>query len=202
MAAILHNPVAVGIITAAAVIAEAIFGIGATLISLNLAKGVPTSYADIVPPMNIFWRYLFANLLCGALIICGFFVPMIPAFIIGVALPDSLVGTVIGGFFIAAGVIIGVYTVLRYSMVKYAAVDGKHKVFDILRLSAKISRGTKWRILLFLLAVILLNIAGAIVLLIGLLVTIPITAIATGHIYLKLLQKADIAAPVAATPAN
>ncbi len=46
--------------------------------------------------------------------------------------------------------------------------------------------GVKWHLLGFLLIVALLNLLGAIVFLVGLLVTVPVTMIAYAHIYQKL----------------
>ncbi|MDE1924809.1 MAG: hypothetical protein KGH79_01350 [Patescibacteria group bacterium] len=141
-------------------IAEVVLGIGATLVTLKLAKGEYTTYNDIVPPARLAWRYVLASLLAGLIIVCGLILLIIP----------------------------GIYVILRYSMVRFAVLDGAG-VAESLRKSAAMTRGVKWHLLGFFVVAILLNIAGAILLLVGLLVTIPVTMIAAAHIYTKLLAR-------------
>jgi uncharacterized membrane protein len=86
-------------------------------------------------------------------------------------------------------IIPGIYLMLRYSMVRFAVIDGA-SVTDSLRKSAELSQGVKWHLLWFILAVIAINIVGAILLLVPLLVTVPVTMIAYAHVYQKLLGRA------------
>ncbi|MDE2213012.1 MAG: hypothetical protein KGJ34_00540 [Patescibacteria group bacterium] len=169
-------------------IIELIFGIGATVISLRLARGEPASYRDIIPSVSTGIRYILASIAAGVIVLLGFLIPIL----LGSAalyLPAPF-SSVVGGFLVAVGIILGVYLILRYSMVKFGAVDGVHRIGEILRQSTHITRGVKWRLLGFLIVIICLNILGAVALIVGLLVTIPVSMLAAAHVYLKLLERA------------
>lgn len=132
-------------------------GVGFTIITLKLAKGESASYADIMPPVKLVWHYFVANILSGLFIVIGFILLIVP----------------------------GIYLMLRYSMVRFAIIDGVG-ITDSLRRSASLTRGIKWNLLLFFIVIIMLNIVGAILLLVGLLVSVPVTMIAYAHVYQKL----------------
>lgn len=142
------------------IIAEVVFGIGATLITLKLAKGERTTYNDIVPPARLAWWYVCASVLAGLIVVFGLILIIIP----------------------------GIYFILRYFFVKLAVLDGAG-ITESLRKSAELTHGVKWHLLGFLIVIVLLNILGAILLLVGLLVTIPVTMLAYAHIYTKLLNR-------------
>jgi multisubunit Na+/H+ antiporter MnhG subunit len=57
--------------------------------------------------------------------------------------------------------------------------------------STKLTDGQKWPLLGFFIVAAIANIIGAILLVVGLLITIPVTMIAFAHIYLKLKAHAD-----------
>ena len=132
-------------------------GVGLTVITFKIAKGERTSYADILPSGGLVWRYFVAQLLSGLFILIGFILLIVP----------------------------GIYLMLRYSMVRFAIIDGSG-IVDSLGRSAHVTTDVKWHLLLFLIVIIMLNIVGAILLLVGLLVTVPVTMIAYAHVYQKL----------------
>ncbi len=132
-------------------------GVGFTVITLKLAKGEHASYADILPSGWLVWRYAVANILSGLLIVVGFILLIIP----------------------------GIYLLLRYAMVRYNIINGTG-ITESLRLSAKQTEGVKWRLLGFFIVILLLNLLGAMLLLVGLLVSVPVTMIAYAHVYQKL----------------
>jgi uncharacterized membrane protein len=82
-------------------------------------------------------------------------------------------------------IIPGIYLALRYGMVRFAVIDGA-SVTDSLRKSAELTQGVKWHLLWFILSIIAINIVGAILFLVPLLVTVPVTMIAYAHVYQKL----------------
>jgi uncharacterized membrane protein len=86
-------------------------------------------------------------------------------------------------------IIPGIYLMVRYSMVRFAVIDGA-SVTDSLRKSAELTQGIKWHLLWFILAIIAINIIGAVLFLVPLLVTVPVTMIAYAHVYQKLHGRA------------
>ena len=83
------------------------------------------------------------------------------------------------------GLVGAVYLGLRYSMARLAVLDGAH-IVESLGKSKKLTDGVKWHLVLFALAIAALNILGFLALVVGLLVTIPISILAFAHVYLKL----------------
>jgi hypothetical protein len=134
-------------------------GVGLTVIALKLARGEHSSYSDIMPKGELVWRFLVAGILSGIFMAIGLVLLIIP----------------------------GIYLMMRYSMVRFAVIDGA-SITESLRKSAELTRGSKWHLLGFILVIILINIVGALLLLVGLLVTIPVTMVAYADVYQKLKQ--------------
>jgi hypothetical protein len=159
----LHNSLE-GILASLALGVLSLFlGTGFMLIALRVAKGEHASYKDILPHWRVAWHYFCASAVSGLLIVLGFIALIIP----------------------------GIYLLLRYSMVRFAVLElshaeGAHSITNSMRKSSAMTKGVKWKLLGFTLALIGLNILGALALVVGLLVTIPISAIAYAHVYLKL----------------
>ncbi len=142
-------------------IASVILGTGFTVITLKLAKGEHATYKDLIPPGTLVWTLFCASVLTGLMVVGGLILLIIP----------------------------GIYFLVRFSMVRFAVVEGAG-IMESLTKSSEMTKGVKWRLLGFLLAMMGLNILGAIFFLVGLLVTVPVSAIAYAHVYLKLKKQA------------
>ena len=141
--------------------ATAVLGIGATRIALRLAQGHSAHYADIVPPMRLLWPYIAAALLTGLAVIGGLILLILP----------------------------GIFVAVRLSMVRFEVIDGAG-IRESLNKSWALTAGHFWRLFLFMLALIVLNVLGAALLMVGLLVSIPVTMLAYAHVYQKLKKGA------------
>jgi uncharacterized membrane protein len=115
-------------------------------------------------------------------------VPMVAALVVSLAayalLPNTaaLVVTVIAA---AAAFVAAMYFMLRYAFVRFAILEDT-EIIKSLRTSAHLTADRKWRLLGFVIVIAILNLLGAILLLVGLLVTIPVTMIAYAHLYATL----------------
>jgi uncharacterized membrane protein len=149
----------IGVLAALALcIMGAVLGIGFIRITLKIAKGQRTvKYADLLPPTALVCNYLLASLLAGLLIVLGLIFFIIP----------------------------GIYLALRFSMVRFEILEGAG-VFESLRNSAALTKGVKWKLLWFLIVCGILNALGMLFLMVGLLVTVPVTMLAYAHVYEKL----------------
>jgi uncharacterized membrane protein len=85
----------------------------------------------------------------------------------------------------------GVIAIIALFPVTLLAVDKKMGVIDIIKASWAITQGNKISIFVFIIAAMIFNFLGLISLGIGALVTLPITFLATVHIYRKLLIQAE-----------
>lgn len=173
-----------------------VLGAGMTLIFLRLAKGEHAHYRDIIPSAKLVWKYFCASLLTGIIS----FLPIAAGALASLALLASTgsinfsEGAPVSGheasFAVAmlvmlVAVCFAVYLAIRYSMARIAVLDGA-AILQSLTRSAALTHNVKWHLVLFVLAIIGLNILGLIALLVGLLVTIPVSLLAFVHVYLKL----------------
>lgn len=109
-----------------------------------------------------FWRFLGAYILVTLTVAAGFILLIVP----------------------------GVIASLGLAFAPYLTIDRGMGPIDAYKGSWHITKGHKWQLFLLVLALIGLNILGALALLVGLLVTLPITLIATAHAYRVLESRA------------
>jgi hypothetical protein len=90
-----------------------------------------------------------------------------------------LLWTLIGGIFIALGLVAlivpGIYLAVAYTFVPLFIVFGKIEFWDGMEFSRKLVIKKWWNIFGFVLLLMLINMAGALAFLVGLLFTIPLT---------------------------
>ncbi|MBA3678894.1 hypothetical protein H0W80_01695 [Candidatus Saccharibacteria bacterium] len=132
--------------------------IGLTRIELNIIDTKQALYAQLFDSENIYWRYLGATFLYALIVLGGLILFIIP----------------------------GIYWAIKYQFIAVIIVDKKLKVTEALKASGEITQGHKGWLLGFSLILVLLNIAGFMALILGLLVTIPITVMAQIYVYRKL----------------
>ena len=145
--------------------------LGATHIVLALVDGKGTSISEIFSRSELFWKYLWASILYGFAVVVGFILLVVP----------------------------GVYMALKYGFYRYVVIDRPElSAIDTLKESARLTDGIKWQLLSFSLALLGINILGVLALGIGLLYTIPVSAMAYAALYRSLTR---IAAGAVASPA-
>ena len=108
-----------------------------------------------------FWRYLGVSVLIGIAVIVGLVFLIIP----------------------------GIFFAIIFSFAGYLAVDKKMSPIAAMKESVHMTKGNRWKLLLLGLAVFVLSFIGALPLLLGLLVVVPVAMIANLHAY-RVLQKA------------
>lgn len=107
---------------------------------------------------------------------------------------------VIGGLILL--IVPGIIWSIKYIFAPYLVIDKGLGVRDALRESARMTDGHKWDLLLFGLRLFLINILGFVCLIVGLLVSVPVTWLAFAHMYRTLSQSSGSpAAPPAEAPA-
>jgi len=175
-----------------------ILGAGMTLIFLRLAKGEHAHYRDIVPSAGLIWKYFCVSIITGVIT----FLPIMAGGLVSLVILVSTGSINFSegdaayvyehlGAFIAAAIVMAVsvaaaaYLTVRYSMARFAVLEGAD-IVESVRTSTKLTHGAKWRLILFVLALVALNLVGFLALVVGLLVSIPLSLLAFSHVYLKL----------------
>jgi len=160
--------------------------------ALRLYDQEKARFSDFFSQYHLFFRYLFAIVLWGLIIYAGTILLIIPGIIWGI----------------------------KYFFCDYFVIDKKSKSIEALKQSATITRGIKWQLFVFFVALGFIGILGVLPYLISLfvtfpafmlvldglflsvgsLITFPITTLATAFVYRKLLAKTEIATTSQATP--
>ena len=91
---------------------------------------------------------------------------------------------VLGGF--ALLIVPGIYLVVRYALFGHVLAAGPTSGLEALRDAAALSRGRWWTVCIVMLMALLLNLAGAAFLGLGLLITFPVSLLATSNLYRSL----------------
>ncbi len=208
---VLHTPL--GTLASVTLIMLLIWTIvGATAISLKLARGEHARYQDLFQPWKVTSRFLLAALLSGvvalaplALAACatlfavlggaGFLMLSAQAavpitremFMVHAASLGAMAGLLV--LFLVIGLCATLYLALRLSFVRFASIDGA-SVLKSLKESRTMTEGAFWRIAFFFIVIAVLNMLGAITV-VGLLVTMPISAIAYAHLYQTLRGRVE-----------
>lgn len=115
------------------------------------------------------------------------FVPFLATYIL-----LSIVLTIGFILLIVPGIILGII----FGFALYLVIDRNAGIIESFKESARITKGNRWNLFLLGLVFIGINIVGALALLVGLLVSIPVTMLAMTHAYRKLASEASAPAVV------
>lgn len=106
-----------------------------------------------------------------------------------------VIAAVFYGLMVVFGLILlivpGIYFALRYQFYAYALVDKQADIFESFKISASLTEGEKLALLRFFLILVLINIAGALVFLVGLFVTMPLSMLSYAYVYRKLSSRPE-----------
>lgn len=138
-----------------------VVSLGTKRITLDLVDEKPSRLADLFSQTNLFWKFLWASIIYGIIVVIGFILLIIP----------------------------GIYLSLKYGFFGYILVDRPElSAGDVLKESARLTDGIKWNLFWFSVALIGINILGLMALGIGLLYTIPVSIMAYTALYRALTR--------------
>lgn len=147
--------------------------IGATTFSLRAHDNIAgVEIGDLWNPKP-FWRFLGAEILAAIVIFFGLLLLIVP----------------------------GIIAALGFGMVPFTVVDRGAGPIDALKQSWRLTKGNKGQLALLGLALIGLNLLGVLALVVGLLVTVPVTWLTLTHVYRTLSAQAVRVEPPAAMAA-
>ncbi len=138
-------------------------------IGLKIYAGGKPAAADILDvKWGAFFMYVLASIVSTVVIVLGYFLLIIP----------------------------GLYLTVRLGLFAFAMVDEGLAPMDALKRSLALTKGRFWPLFGFSLVLALINITGALLLGLGLLVSAPLCLLATVFVYQK-LKASHVASPVA-----
>jgi uncharacterized membrane protein len=150
-------------------IVNTIIYMGLTRITLRYCDKEKASFSDLFSCISLFFKYFFTSILYSLIVLGGTILLIVP----------------------------GIIWALKYSQSLYLVVDKGMGPKAALRESARITMGAKWDLFLFGFLLALINVLGALCLLIGLFAAIPTTLIAGAYVYRRLLAYPRVGQPAA-----
>lgn len=131
---------------------------------LKVVRKQEFAWSDIFSQAGKFWQYLKTSVVLGLMIGGGLILLVIP----------------------------GIYLSLKYWAVMWLIIDKDGLTFkEALSLSAKMTENIKWQLLLVYFVLAAINIAGALLLGVGLLISLPVTYLSGALLYTQLLPRID-----------
>ena len=106
-------------------------------------------------------------------------------------LAASVLVAIVVGLGILLLIVPGVILGLMFLFTTYIVIDRERGPIEAMKESNTITRGYKWQLLGFCLLLALINLAGLLALVVGLLVTIPVTLLAFAYAYRMLSRRAE-----------
>ncbi len=150
-----------------AAVISVLMSIGTLAITLKVCDGQPVTYGDLFARRDLFFRYLWGNLLYALIVALGFVLLIVPGFIF----------------------------LIKYQFVPYLIVDRGAGASEALKMSAKLTAGVKLRLYLFSLALAGVAILGALALGVGVVVAVPVILMASVYMYRHRLAAAGGVTP-------
>lgn len=134
---------------------------GLIKISLKFCDNIKGKFDDLLSSFDILLPFIASAILYGLIVIGGTLLLIVP------------------------GVIWGV----KFSLYPYFIVEKNLGPIEALKASSRATMGAKWDLFVFWLLLGLINLAGALVFLVGLFVTIPTSMVAYAYVYRKLSKE-------------
>ncbi len=146
-------------------VADIIVSIGLIAIALKFLDNQQPRFEDLFSFKPFFWKYLGASILTGLVVWLGLILLIVPS----------------------------IYWALKFQFFGYFVVEQGCDPVEAMRRSSRITYTVKWKLLWFGIVLAFINIVGAMVLLVGLFVTVPFTLLAYSYVYRKLLAQTESA---------
>lgn len=139
-------------------ILQLLFGIGSTYIVLAIAANKPVELSALWQFTDKLLNYFILIVIYSVLVTVGIFLLVVP----------------------------GIIWATKYGLAPLIIAWKKMEAMEAMRLSARMTDGYKLQLFIFYLIIVVLNILGAVAFMVGLLITAPLTYIASGVVFHKL----------------
>lgn len=157
-------------------------------ISLTIVRDHSFTFADLYKPL-LSHRLVLKFTALTSLFLVVIMLLMIP--LIGFLATFTRVPYIVSFIYLCFSplVFVAIYLSVRFKFFPFVVLENEHMdLKQIIKLSLKITHGSFWKIFGALMIMCGLNIVGAMLFGVGLLVSVPITLFATAHLYRKLVE--------------
>jgi uncharacterized membrane protein len=190
-------PAVVGLLNT---VVSVVLGIGIIGIVLKVARGERADYNDLLNRTEVFFKYLGTQILFGVLIGATVIFGLLLGFILFLLTKHGTFAeffshpvatgaiSIIALVALVVLIVIGVIIATFYFN-QYAVVDRQVGPIEALGVSKNLTAGVRWKVLGFILIAGIVSVIGIIGFFVGLLVTLPLAALATVHVYDELWRQ-------------
>jgi len=140
-----------------------VVALGVMRMALRFVDGERGELIDLFAKIPLIVPYLIASIIVGLVTTAGFILLVIP----------------------------GIYWGLRLQFFGWVIVDKEVGALEATRVSWEITRGSAWQLFLMWWLLFFVNVLGLLAIGIGLLVTVPLSLVAMGHVYRALERGCD-----------
>ena len=178
----IRAPLASNLFNALGTITQLVLMLGLIKITFKLEHGKEVAWADFLSMRHRFFSYFFAFILLilGSGIV--FLLPAVGLFAFAITHHQMFLPLLLGAIILIAGLFI----ITRFKLLAYVIVDTDLKGMAALKKSWELTKHDSLEFFLFVILAVILNIFGAIVFVVGLFVTAPLTLFAMVFVYRKL----------------
>ncbi len=152
-------------------ILSAITSMGMLFVFIKAARGENIELSDVFSKYNRFFPYFFSSIITSVIVLFGLILLVVP----------------------------GMIWAIKYVFVPYLILDTDKGVFGSLEASGKMTQGYKLRLFFNSLGFVGVNILGMLALLVGIIITVPVTTIAGAILYDVLKSRLGESAPAVTT---
>lgn len=143
---------------------SAVVNMGLIAFSLKAHDAPEDAMAALLWHPHPFWKYVGASIMQSIIVLVGLVLLIVP----------------------------GVIAALALSFTTFLVIDRELAPLDALRESARITKGHRLELLFLFIGLLLINVLGVLALLVGLLVSVPVSYLAAAHAYRTLATAAPI----------
>jgi uncharacterized membrane protein len=165
-----------------------VFKLGFKHIGLRLARTLGTDWEDMLVSVHTAVRYIVGTILFNLLVVG---IPVGIVWLAGVGTGINfwqVAGTTAGSLTVAVVAGLAGYLALIFHLYPFVLLDRDYGVVRAFHVAWSLTEGAIFELVIFYAVVLALNLVGALLLGIGLLVTIPITILAQAHAYKQLTE--------------
>ncbi len=162
--------------------------LGFKKIALQLIRGDDSSFRDIIVTVHQGVRYIVGVILFNLLVVG------IPVGVVWLASTGTaadllqVANTTAGSLALAVVLGLGGYLALIFHLFPFVLLDQNYGVVQSFHVAWSITENAIFDLVIFYGVVLLLNLIGALLFMVGLLVTVPITVLAQAHVYQQLSE--------------
>jgi hypothetical protein len=135
--------------------------IGSIKITLDIYDNQKPHLSTLFSYSKVYLNYILASVLYSLIVTAGMFLLIVP----------------------------GIIWAIKYQFFSYSVIDKNSKPTESLKLSAELTKNVKLSLCAFGFLLTIINIAGALALLVGLFITAPLSMLSVTYVYRKLLEQ-------------